>query len=865
MTDQDVFLQRRIFNWSLKLPHWQRALMRRLCDGPLDEAGRAEILAVLCGDPDAPRLRPLELANLPADETEHGVVELREIRNLRNVNRLAGNQSLRFAPGLNIVFGENGAGKSGYGRLCRRVCRAAEPGEVLHDVFDPGMADAPQTAEFVLSVNGEERVVEVDLAEEPDRVLSAMTAFDASCAEVCIAKANAIEHTPRPLRLLKELADAQDQLAEDLARQIAARREALPALPEIDDDPAAAALLARVEAGEADEEEVERFARLDAAEEGELRDLEMAEAVFAADQSRTLEREASKRAAAVDAFATALQEAWDRLDDGALAEIAELRVRLEKATAAVEQMAVDAFADQPQPGTGGEAWRQMWEAARRFVEAGEGEFPDHGDAATCPLCQQDLGAAAHERMHRFEAFVSGELREQLRQVEVALQEHLEALPDLQALSQAGEVAVAAAGEELRGYVQAALEALADRLARVTGETGATATRALDLSSLHSYVAAQRDEAARLAALRDDEERGRMEQRLGELRSRQTVAAALEDVRAHLRGVRAIGAREAARKELGTQAVSNRIRELSKLAITARLKEALEEEVAELDPIADRVELNASASKGKPAVRFKLRSEGRERVAKVLSTGEQTALATAFFLAELRVGNGRGAIILDDPVSSLDHQRREHVATRLVEEARRRQVVVLTHDLVFVYYLLEKAEELGVEPHPLALVRARDAVGVVEAELPWQVKSPVERMKALRHQLKSELKPLFRSNDPLYERKAELWALDLRKGYERLIEVYVLGGAVERQARNIRVRNLHKVRWSPELAREIDAAVRELSAGAHQAPLGQQATALPPPKLEALLEKFAGLVERTKPEQEGGRDPESQAVARIGAA
>lgn len=862
MTDQDVFLQKRIFDWSRKLPDWQRGLMRKLCDGPLDEAGRAAVLAALCGDPDAPPLPPLELTDLPADETEYGTVELREIRNLRNVNRLAEDQVLSFGPGLNVVFGENGAGKSGYGRLCRRVCRAAEPGEVLHDVFDPGKADAPQTAEFVLAVNGEEQVVEIDLNEEAPHLLSAMTAFDANCAEFHLTKQNTIEHTPRPLRLLKEMADAQDQLAGELAQQISDRREGLPALPEVK-DPEAAAMLARVEAGEVSKEEVASFALLDERELEEMRGLEAAEAAIAADQSRKLEREARKKAAVVGELADELEDAWDRLDEEALAEIAELRSRLARASAAVEQLAADAFSDQPQPGTGGEAWQAMWEAARRFVEAGGGSFPDHGHDATCPLCQQGLEAEAHERLHNFEAFVSGELREQVRLVDRVLLERLEGLPDLQQISQTAEVAVAAAGEQLQETAAAALESLADRLAIATGQSEPSLRRTLDLNPLREYASEKIAEAEWFEGLRDDEERSRIKRRLKELHARRAIEEGLEDVLAHLDGLKAIGAREKARKALSTQAISHRIRELSKLAITTKLKRALAVEIAELDPIADRVELAASASKGKPAVQFKLRSEGRERVAKVLSTGEQTALASAFFLAELRVSNERSTIILDDPVSSLDHQRREHVAARLVEEAARRQVVVLTHDLVFLYYLQEKAAELGVELHGQALRRAYHEVGVVDHDLPWNAKSPMERLKALRHRLKSELKPLFKGNDPRYEREAELWTLDLRKAYERLIETYVLGGTIERQARHIQVRKLHKVRWSPELAREIDAAVKELSGGAHQEPLGRQADTPSPAKLEALLEKFAALCEQTKPQRKEG--DEGRPVAEVGAA
>jgi hypothetical protein len=864
MAERDVFLQKRIFNWSEKLPDWQRGLMRLLCDGPLDEAARARVLAVLLGDADAAELPPLQLADLPADEGAYGTVELREIRNLQNINSLAGDQALSFGPGLNIVFGENGAGKSGYGRLARRVCRAAEPGEVLHDVFDPGRAEAPQTAEFAVAVDGEERVLEVDLAAEAPRILSAITAFDAGCAEFCISRTNLIEHTPRPLRLLKELVEAQGELAEELAEQIDALRDALPELPE-PGDPEAAALLARVEAREAALDEVDAFARLSAAELEELRELEKAEATIASDQSLELETAARKRAAAVDRLAAQLEDAWERLDDEALEEIAELRTRLARASAAVDQVAAEAFADQPQPGTGGEVWREMWEAARRFVEAGEGSFPDEDADATCPLCQQDLEAAARERMARFEAFISGNLREQVRLVDAALTEHLEALPDLGELAHTAEVAVAAAGEHLQGPAGAALKALADRLAIVTGRSDLSLDRDLELKPLRDYVAVQVAEAEGFAVLRDERERARVESRLGELRGRRAVAEAREDVLAYIESVGAIAAREEARRALSTASISHRIRELSRLAITDRLKEALEQEIGELDPIANRVELKASASKGKPAVQFKLRAEGREKVGKVLSTGEQTALATAFFLAELRVSNERSAILLDDPVSSLDHQRREHVATRLVEEAAKRQVIVLTHDLVFVYYLQEKAEELGVELHGRALERAFHSVGVVASELPWEVKSPMERAKALRHELKAKLIPLYKGNDPRYDAEAQRWRLELRKGYERLIEVYVLGGTVERQARNIRVRNLHKVRWSAELAREIDAAVKEISGGAHQEPLGRQSPALTPKKLEALLEKFAALCAKTKPVQARKENEGKKPVAQIGVA
>jgi hypothetical protein len=435
-----------------------------------------------------------------------------------------------------------------------------------------------------------------------------------------------------------------------------------------------------------------------------------------------------------------------------------------------------------------------------------------------------------------------------------LTERLEGLPDLEEILHVAELAIAAGGEHLRETADAALEALADRLAIATGGAVSHPSRTLDLGPLRDYVAVQLAEAEGFAVLRDREERERIDARLRELRARREVEDGLEDLIEHLRALEDIGAWEDARAQLSTRRISQRIGELSKLAITGRLQEALAEEIEELDPISDRVELNASASKGKPSVRFKLRSEGRERVAKVLSTGEQTALATAFFLAELRVSNERSAIVLDDPISSLDHQRREHLAGRLAEEAQSRQVVVLTHDLVFVAYLLEHAEGLGVDLHAQALVRADGEVGVVSSDLPWQARSPMERLRALRHELKSELRPLYKGRDSRYERRAQQWLLDLRRGYERLIEIYLLNGVVERQALPIRVQKLHGIRWTPELAEEIDVAMREVSGGAHQEPLGRQGPSLT--RLEALLDKFEALCERTKPGSARGADPAS---------
>ena len=54
---------------------------------------------------------------------------------------------------------------------------------------------------------------------------------------------------------------------------------------------------------------------------------------------------------------------------------------------------------------------------------------------------------------------------------------------------------------------------------------------------------------------------------------------------------------------------------------------------------------------------------------VLSEGEQTALGLAGFLTEVESDSTGSAVVFDDPVTSLDHVRRERMARRIVELGR----------------------------------------------------------------------------------------------------------------------------------------------------------------------------------------------------
>lgn len=62
---------------------------------------------------------------------------------------------------------------------------------------------------------------------------------------------------------------------------------------------------------------------------------------------------------------------------------------------------------------------------------------------------------------------------------------------------------------------------------------------------------------------------------------------------------------------------------------------------------------------------KLTVQGKKPI-EILSEGEQRSIALANFMAETKLNPNNNCLVFDDPVSSLDHKRREAISMRLVE-------------------------------------------------------------------------------------------------------------------------------------------------------------------------------------------------------
>ena len=212
------------------------------------------------------------------------------------------------------------------------------------------------------------------------------------------------------------------------------------------------------------------------------------------------------------------------------------------------------------------------------------------------------------------------------------------------------------------------------------------------------------------------------------------------------------------------------------------------------------------SRGALYHKLQLRRAPGTDVIRVVSEGEARCLSLAAFFAELHTASAESTILFDDPISSMDHDWRDAVAKRLVIAATSRQVVVFTHDIVFLYELMDKAEAFSVNVHHQYVRRGSDAAGLSSEELPWIAQGVVDRLKYMED-LWLDSNTTHKSRDEVeYERKTRDIYGHLREAWERGCEEVLMAGVVGRYKPTIETK---KTRYLTDIC---ERDLQELSLG-----------------------------------------------------
>ena len=152
-----------------------------------------------------------------------------------------------------------------------------------------------------------------------------------------------------------------------------------------------------------------------------------------------------------------------------------------------------------------------------------------------------------------------------------------------------------------------------------------------------------------------------------------------------------------------------------------------------------------------------------------------------------------------------------MARRLAEEAKTRQVIVFTHDIVFLLLIKQFSEELGVDQLDQHVRQLPKGAGVCVEELPWVALPVKKRIGYLKKEWQAVDKLYRDGHQSAYEKEAKnIYGL-LREAWERGLEEVLLGGVVERYRPGIQTRQVTMISdITEDDCRAVDAAMTKCS-------------------------------------------------------
>lgn len=817
-----------LLTWSQERPTWQRDALRRLVqNGELSDEdlhALTEICKSAHGLTEEQDVVPLAKEHVPEAGTGTAPVSLHSIFHHRGVNALAEDQTLRFSPTLTVVYGDNAAGKTGYIRILKSACRARGQENILGNVVSGAAPPTP-----VVSIKyrvGTEPEPREWAGNGEDDFISRVSVFDTHCAAVYLTEKTDVAFRPFGLDLFDKLVRACKAIRGQLEREqrALASNALVTAQNEVPQGTAAAKLLASI-TSLTRPEAVQTLARLSKDEESRLAFLEKSLLDLQANDPEKLTRQLSLRAGRVQALARHLTAVELALSADAINAVFDARAEVRRKGDEARRLRTATFPAGMLDGTGSESWTALWEAARHFSDevAYPGQaFPVVTDDAHCVLCQQNLDHEACERLRRFEAFVASTSEQELRQARDILTHRQAVLAELKTTSEAFEETNKEIRIEHAEVADAVTEALAtnERRRKATllalvedkdldAECPGLATVAHEVDSLAGQIG-ERIETLRTGAT--DDTRKRMTDEAQEFRARKLLAKHEQSVLDEIERKKKHAAYGLCIDDTKTHAITQKSSAVTKAAVSQKLKKGFRNE---LESLAFRhVEVELTEAGGAEGVLYhKLiltRAPGVE-LPRVVSEGEQRCLSIAAFFAELSTADDHSGIVFDDPVSSLDYKWREGVARRLVQEANTRQVIVFTHDVVFLLLLKQFAEELEVEQLDQHVRYLSKGAGVCAEELPWVALKVAKRIGHLKKLLQDAEKLHRDGHQSNYEREASLIYGYLREAWERGLEEVLLGGVVERYRPGVQTQQIGKIAdITAEDCRTVETAMTKCS-------------------------------------------------------
>ncbi len=786
-----------LVEWANGQDRWIRKLVEHVITskGPLTEESviiLSEIYLLENG------LAQGELPNLKHLSTPKASVatstdlRLTSLEHVENVNALAPSQVIEFHPKLTICFGENASGKTGYVRILKQAAATRPAQAILPNIHSDCTATEPR-AQIKIKLDGEERLIDWQ-GEHRVEPLTRVTVFDNPTAVVHLSEDLTYSYTPADLALFPLVADGIDRVQSKL--EVFGRERRPSVNPFVDRFVEGTDLHAKIKGlgPSTDLQDLQGLAQVSDSEEADLQSLpEVIVGLNSASVQAQITLAAQEQAVLAEVIS--IGDAVVDFDSDAYMNSSS---NLRAARADRERASKQELSGENIPGILGHTWQVFVEAAENYIRDVDLD-PYPVSHAPCVYCRQPLDHPAVELIQKYRDYSNAAFRkavEQSRERMRLLSESLVALPldetertlgrlmESQQETPVRQSSHASAMDVIRyaRSLQDAVSSEQDRLPEHRGIFVAVAKVRTAFESIRANLADLRKEGIeRERALRENQ------RRLSHLEARLVLRGAMPKIREYV-----LSAQWSERLALCLQnfpdikrSLTNTAKRASYEVMNKPFEELFRDECRALR--APTVKLNFPGREGQSR-RQKLVTKDHD-LQDILSEGEQKVIALADFLAESTLNPDCSPIVLDDPVTSLDHRRLQYVVDRLAEMSGNRQVIVFTHDIWFAAGLLSRFEQKPNECAFYDVTVEDERIGLITPGSHPRTDTFNNRRARMERVIEQAANETGAERESLVEKGYEI----LRGTCEVVVEKDLLKGVTERYRPNVRMTVLNQIR------------------------------------------------------------------------
>lgn len=818
-----------IFNelsaWDKTLPAWQRCLLSmlvnatNLSDDNIDHLFNEFLIDQGLSTHSGSRANYTLALPQFQDNALQSLPYLKVMKDVSGVNALVDGENLTFGPHLNVIYGPNGSGKSGYARVLKAACftRSHET-KILGDVRIEKSKQFTPTARFVFSDDTDTVYV---YQKTCSRLHDYYAVFDSSCIRVHLDERNTFQVMPYLFDIFPRMVEAIGRLQKKLKDQIASKSIAHDKFAITNSDSAVAKKLASLTA-KTDLIELSDLAVFGDVEATRLEEVNKKINELQSTDPKQIIKYNQQKIADLENLLTSIASTIAGLRSDLVLKISE---EIEKNKQLMEKSAALSaaqFGNEPVQPVGTLAWRELITSAITYhheVYPDDSFPPTIANNPRCILCHQELNSEASDRLTRFYNAVKNDVEAQLSDGKLRLDSLSKDLGKLNMGFFSSESAARRMLKELDATLEANIAVLVENSEIIKQELIKSIIKLIQptvivpvdsvskqIQELSKRIKKENEELA-LKDPKDIIKSLLIEQKL--LEDRKYLSGKYTEIATAVSELKWIDKASAALRVFsGTQReITTKQKSLVKTLMAQGFLECFKENCESLK-LELPVQFRFAGDAGTTDRQIEITNacvDGFD-TSDVLSEGEQTATALADFLTEIKLNGNCSGVIFDDPVTSMDHIRKESIAQRLVTEAITRQVIIFTHDILFTNYLANAAEAKGVDFTGIT-------IWIDESKEPGRVDVlafPHEKYEGFAFdRAKKHLEEAKKLSGDAQRDKLEKACGSIRTAYEDFIQKKLFNNVVKRWRENIMF-TLDKVYFDEKIALRVHERMEALS-------------------------------------------------------